>query len=98
MNPVTSGFVLAAAVTILFNTLLAWAKDLSPALNDHMKLVAGHHWTTHGLVDLALFLGLGLIFTKAKTGAKIAPDHLCTILAGSVILGAFGLLLWFAVF
>jgi hypothetical protein len=94
--PATSGFVLSAAVTVLFNTALAWAKDIYPGLNDAMKSVAGHHWTTHGVVDLVLFVGLGLIFTSARTGEKIDPNRLVVTLTGAVVIAAVGLGLWFA--
>lgn len=92
----TSGFVLAAAVTVLFNTALAWAKDAYAPLNDFMKSVAGHHWTTHGLADLFLFVALGLLFTKSKTVANMAAGRLTGILVGAVVVAALGLVLWFA--
>ena len=98
LTPATSGFVLAAAATVLFNTVLAWAKYLSPALNNFMKSVAGHHWTTHGLVDLVLFLVLGLAFTSAKTGERMDPNRVIGILVGSVVVASLGLGLWFALF
>jgi hypothetical protein len=96
LSPATSGFVLSAAVAVLFNTVLAWAKDIYPGLNDFMKSVAGHHWTTHGLVDLVLFVGLGLIFTGTRAGEKIDPNRLVVTLTGAVVIAALGLGLWFA--
>ena len=61
-----------------------------------MKSVAGHHWTTHGLADLVLFIGLGFLFTSAKTGEKMDPNRVIAALVGSVIVAALGLALWFA--
>ena len=95
MNSSTKGFVLAAAITVLFNTALAWAKDSIPALNNFMKSLTGHHWTTHGLVDLALFLGLGLVFTKSNAVSKVDPERLTTALIGSVMVASLGLALWY---
>lgn len=95
LHPATSGFVLAAAVTVLFNTALAWAKDAYAPLNDFLKSIAGHHWTTHGLLDLALFAGLGFLFTSLKTGEKLSPHRLTVVLVGSVIVAALGLALWY---
>ena len=92
----TSGFVLAAAITVLFNTGLAWAKDAYPALNTFMGSIGGHHWTTHGLADLVLFIGLGLIFTNAKVGEKMDPNAVTGTLVGSVVIAALGLAAWFA--
>ncbi len=96
MKPATSGFVLAASITVLFNTALAWAKDIYLSLNDFMKSVAGHHWTTHGLVDLVLFIGLGLIFTSTRVGEKMPPSRLVATLTGAVAIATLGLALWFA--
>lgn len=96
LAPATVGFTLAAAVTVLFNTGLAWAKDAYPALNTFMASLAGHHWTTHGLADLALFLGLGFFFTRSKAGGKMDPAAVTGALIGAVALAAFGLAAWFA--
>ena len=96
LKPATAGFALAAAVTILFSTALAWAKDKSPGLNDFMTSLAGHNWITHGLSDLALFACLGLIFTAARVGARMDPNRVIAALVASVIAGALGLVLWFA--
>jgi hypothetical protein len=87
---------MAAGVAILFNTALAWAKDMSPKLNDFLKSVAGHHWTTHGLADLAIFLALGFVLTATGATKKMDPSRVIIFLAGSVILASLGLLLWFA--
>jgi hypothetical protein len=96
LAPATSGFVLAAAIAILFNTALAWAKDASPPLNNFMASLTGHHWTTHGLADLVVFLGLGLILTKTRRAEKIDPMRLIGALVAAVVVAAFGLVLWFA--
>lgn len=98
LSPATSGFVVSAAITVLFNTGLAWAKDAYPPLNALMKSVGGHHWTTHGLVDLALFVGLGFTFTKTKMTEKIDPDRLIGLLVGAVVVAALGLTLGYAFF
>ena len=60
-----------------------------------MKSLTGHHWTTHGLVDLALFLGLGLVFTKSNSVSKVDPERLTTALIGSVMVASLGLALWY---
>jgi hypothetical protein len=96
MRPATSGFVLAAAITVLFNTALAWAKDAYAPLKDSMKSLTGHDWTTHGLIDLFLFVGLGFIFTNTRLAEKIAPGRLVAVLIGAVAIAGLGLGLWYA--
>lgn len=93
----TAGFVLAAAITVLFNTALAWAKDASNALTGFMQSLTGHHWTTHGLADLIVFAGLGWIFTETKIAQKLESSRLIAVLIAAVVIAALGLGLWFAV-
>jgi hypothetical protein len=96
LTPASSGFVLAAAITVLVNTALACAKDADAPLKAFMKSVAGHDWTTQGLFDLVLFAGLGLIFTYTRIGEKIEPNRLIAALVGAVVIAGLGLALWFA--
>jgi hypothetical protein len=96
LSSTTSGFVLAAAITALFNTALAWAKDLSAPLTAFMSRLSGHHWTTHGLADLVVFAGLGLVFTNSKIAGKLDAGHLIGALIAAVAIAALGLALWFA--
>jgi hypothetical protein len=94
----SASFALAAAVTVLFNTVLAWAKDAYHPLNDFMGSIAGHNWTTQGLADIILFFALGLAFMKIGWAEKIAPQRLIFLLAASVAVAAIGLFAWYALF
>ena len=96
LSPATAGFVLAATITALFNTVLACAKDASALLKAVMKSLAGHDWTTQGLIDLALFVGLGLIFSRTRVAERIDAGRLIAWLIGAVMIAAIGLGLWFA--
>jgi hypothetical protein len=98
LTPVTSGFALAAAVTVLFNTALAIVKDSSPPLNTFMVSLSGHQWTTHGLADLVLFAGLGFVFTYMRVGEKIGAERLVGVLIGAVAVAGLGLAVWYVLF
>jgi hypothetical protein len=98
LGPASAAFVLAAAITVVFNTALTWAKDAYGPLNSFMKSVSGHHWTTHGLADVILFIGLGLIFLKTGAAEKINPNRLVSILVWAVVAASLGLLAWFLFF
>src|ERR1700683_4018515 len=98
LGPASAAFVLAASITFLFNTALAWAKDAYSPLNSFMKSLTGHHWTTHGLADILVFVGLGLVFMNTKVAEKIGPDRLVSILIWSVAAASVGLVAWFALF
>ncbi len=91
----TSSFVLAAAITVLFSTALAWAKDAYAPLKAFMKSLSGQDWTTHGLVDLVLFIGLGFIFMSTNTAGNIPPRRLIGGLIAAVGIAGLGLALWF---
>ena len=95
LGPANTAFVLAAAIAIVFNTVLALVKDAYEPLNSFMKSVSGHHWTTHGLADVILFGGLGLIFWKTGVAEKLDPNRLVSILVWAVIAASLGLFTWF---
>jgi hypothetical protein len=97
LGSTSSGFALAAAITVLFNTGLAWAKDACKPLNKLMASLTGHHWITHAIADIVLFVVLGLIFAKLGTAEKIAPGTLINVLTGAVIVAALGLVGWYFV-
>jgi hypothetical protein len=88
-----AGYGLAAAIVIVFNTLLAWIKDAYEPLNSFMASLSGHHWRTHGLVDVILFVVLGFLLTQRNI--SIDGYRLAAILVGAVIVGGGGLALWF---
>jgi hypothetical protein len=98
LGKTSAGFAMAAAITILFSTVLAGVKDAYHPLNSFMNAVAWHNWITHGLVDVILFVGLGMIFSKTGTAARIVPNRLISFLVGAVIVGGVGLFVWYAVF
>ncbi len=94
----TAGFGVAAAVTVLFNTVLACVKDASPALLRFMNSIAGHNWTTQGLADVLLFFGLGLILSKTRGAATMRPERVIFFLVAAVVVAGLGLFGWYLLF
>jgi hypothetical protein len=93
LDGAAAAFGVAAAITIVFNTLLAWVKDAYDPLNSFMASLSGHHWTTHGLTDVAVFVIVGSLLMKrhiSMDGTKLAA-----LVAGAAVLGGGGLALWF---
>jgi hypothetical protein len=97
LSKASSAFALSAAVTVIFNTLLAWAKDAYDPLNTAMAHLTGHHWITHGLADVIVFFALGGIFLSTGFAERISPNALTIRLVGAVILAGLGLAAWFVV-
>jgi hypothetical protein len=94
----SAAFALAAAIACAFNTALAWAKDSSAPLNSSMASLTGHHWITHGLADLIVFAGLGMVFMKTSAANKLAPDRLVSVLVWAVAAASLGLFAWYLFF
>jgi ribose/xylose/arabinose/galactoside ABC-type transport system permease subunit len=85
-------FGLSLAITSVASALLVVAKELSPKLvMVGMKRLTGHHWVTHSLLAVVLFVVLGFAFSLANggQGMKTSPGRLIATLAGGVIVGGF---------
>jgi hypothetical protein len=98
LKPAAGAFALAAAITILFNTFIACAKDAYQPLSRFMGSLAGHNWTTQGLADIILFAGLGLVFMKSGWGERIHPQRMISLLVAAVVVASAGLFAWYALF
>jgi hypothetical protein len=95
LDNAAAAFGQAAAVAIIFNTLLAWMKDAWDPLNTFMARLTGHHWITHGLVDLAVFFGLGFFLMSRRSNWN--GINLVIAVAVACLAGGGGLALWFVV-
>lgn len=93
LDETTTAYGLAASITIVFNTLLAWVKDAYDPLNSFMAALTGHHWITHGLVDVILFFVLGAVL--ARRGLRMDGYKLSAVVTASIVVAGGGLALWF---
>lgn len=91
----TAGFGLAAAIAIVFNTVFAWVKDSYEPLNAAMKAAMGHHWITHGVVDVALFVILGMVLSNSGFAKTVNGVQLLKYLVIAVVAAGGGLAGWF---
>jgi hypothetical protein len=96
LEKMAAAYGLSAAATIVFNTLLAWAKDSYEPLNSVMAAMSGHHWRTHSLVDVIVFFVLGWVFMSRGTAAHLTNRLIFGVAAAAVVAGA-GLVGWFLV-
>ena len=94
----SAGFALAAAITVLFNTALALAKDAYHPLNKLMASLTGHHWTTHAVANLLVFVVLGFTFSKSGVAQRMNPNRLINSLIGAVTVASLGLVAWYLVY
>jgi len=86
----TAAFGLALAVASIVNSLLVVAKEKSPAVLAGMKSLTGHHWITHSVIVVGLFLLLGAIFARANggQGVRFTVTGLIRTVVGGVAAGA----------
>jgi hypothetical protein len=82
----TVSFGIALAIASVVNGLLVIAKEKSHAVMAGMQSLTGHHWITHSLAVILLFLGLG--FGLAKSGPQMTSRSLFTWLFSGVLIGA----------
>jgi len=87
----TVAFGLSLAITSVASALLVIAKEKGPpAVMAAMKSATGHHWATHSLVALVLFLALGFLLMRSNggRGVRLGPGSLVKTLVLGVIIGA----------
>jgi uncharacterized membrane protein SirB2 len=87
------GFGLSLAITSILNTIILLVKETSASVMNAMKAATGHHWITHGMIVIILFVLLGFVFSNMKIETKWDSQRmlryivLATIISGVVIAG-----------
>lgn len=95
LDKLSVGFGVSFLIASIFNGLLIVAKETYAPLKAWMKSLFGHHWTTHGIFVIVLFIILGYILSKAGLEKKIDADKTSglviagTVLGGLIIVGFF---------
>lgn len=68
LSKASVSFGLSLAVTSVLNAVITVVKEKSPAVMNGMAKLTGHHWTTHVLIVLVLFVVFALIFGTERGG------------------------------
>lgn len=95
LSQATTGYGIAASIAIIFNTLLTFLKEEVPAVNAAMKAALGHHWITHSVLVVLVFLILGAWFSRSNYFRDLGGKTLSIFIVGATILGGLGLVIWF---
>jgi|SRR5438094_3789594 len=88
-----TGFGVAYTITSVLSALLVVLKERSGAIHDGLAAITGHHWVTHGLLNLIVFLVLGLVLSRIGNGMRTTASVLimsivgATVLSGLIIVG-----------
>jgi len=94
LDKTTIGFGLSAAVVNILNMLLVIFKELTPSLMKAMAAATGHHWITHGVIVVGLFIILGFVFSgiikpESWGAEKLSWTILWSVVIGGVLIAAF---------
>ena len=86
-------FGISLMVTSLLSALLVLVKETNKPVKAWMEALTGHHWTTHGVLVLGLFVVLGLVLARipsaatARFGADARAVAAAVIVSGLIIAG-----------
>jgi len=95
MDKYTKGFGYALIVAMLFNGILTILKEEIKSIHDALVFVFWHHWIGHGIVVLAVFVALGLLFSKSDNQNE--GRHLAAWVIWGAIIGAGFIVVFFTV-
>lgn len=86
----TTAFGVSLGITSLVSALLVVIKELSEdSILAFMKSVTGHHWVTHGLFALLVFVVLGYVLALPNKGQgiKMAENSVIAVIVAGVVVG-----------
>jgi hypothetical protein len=98
LDGATVAFGASAAITIVFNALLTIVKDASEPLHDFMAKLTGHHWITHGVVVIAVFVILGLVLMRSDVVRRMSDTAVIASVVVAALANAGTIALWFLLF
>jgi hypothetical protein len=81
----TISFGLSLALASVVNALLVIVKEKSPAVQAGMQKLTGHHWVSHSVIVLGLFVVLGWLFARAQAGQRLKMT--ANLLIGTLVMG-----------
>jgi hypothetical protein len=86
ISPGATGFGVSYAITSVLSALLVILKESSEGVHDGLAAITGHHWVTHGLLDVIVFVVLGLVLSRMGGGLRMTGKALVTTIVGATIL------------
>jgi uncharacterized membrane protein SirB2 len=87
LDKLSVSFGVSFLIASIFNGLLVIAKENYTPLKDWMKSLSGHHWITHGIFVIILFIVLGYVFSGIDLSKKIDADRTSSLVIAGTVLG-----------
>jgi len=81
------GFGVSFLIASIFNGLLVVTKESYAPLKIWMKSISGHHWITHGIFVIVLFIVFGYVFSMTDMNKKIDADKTSVLIIVGAVLG-----------
>ena len=79
-----TAFGMSYAITNIFSALLMVLKESSEAVHNFLTAITGHHWVTHGVFNLVVFVVLGIMLSRSGR-AQMSAGSLINMIVGSTI-------------
>ncbi|MGD9671435.1 MAG: hypothetical protein AB7U75_20700 [Hyphomicrobiaceae bacterium] len=96
VSATVAGFAYSYALTAILSALLVLAKEESPTILNAMQSLTGHHWFTHGVFDVLVFLVLGRFLSRTALAQSATATALIWAIVGSTVLGGAIILSFYA--
>ena len=85
----TVAYGFSLAIVSVINALLVLLKEMSEGVHAAMAKLTGHHWVTHSIFIVLLFIVLGWIFGRLNEGKglQLPVNRLITAILAGVVIG-----------
>ena len=87
MDKYAAGFGMSLAVTSVLNAIILVIKEENDAVMKALKAALGHHWTTHGVIVIVLFVVLGFVFSAMRLETRFDSHRILKYIIWGVIIG-----------
>ena len=93
LSGTTVGFGLSVVLTSIMSMLLVFIKETHEGLLKWMAKATSHHWITHGVIVVALFIVIGLILSKlgGGKGIEMKTSALVGLIVAAVAISLLGI-------
>ena len=82
-----TAFGVSYAITSIFSALLVVLKESSEAVHDLLTAITGHHWVTHGVLNVIIFVVLGIVLSRTGGVQMTAKSLINTVVGATVASG-----------
>jgi hypothetical protein len=82
-----TAFGISYAITSILSAVLVVMKESNEAVHDGLAAITGHHWVTHGALNLIVFVVLGIVLSRTSVAQMSAKLLIATMIGATVVSG-----------